>query len=240
MDNFLNSQGLLKQRFVLNAEAHGELLYLQSSPRIAVRETHNADGHFRWLLLDQVLQSVLNLSAPEHALFPHLQTLKSQWQTLPAPSQVLELGLGGGNIRTLLKALFNEVTVHSVERSQSVIDCYQSYFATDNEQAHPAHIYQADGFHFVAEAKVQGRQYDWVILDVYQNADTPTQLTQPDFWQALKALKPAYLFINYLPADPNQLAGFTAFLETVLSPIAITTSSHKHYINQIISCQLNR
>lgn len=78
----------------------GRLLYFTRNPdAISVCE----NKHFRWLAFDSVIQSVMNIRLPNQLTLPHHYGL-----LLPLryynPTNVIEFGLGGGNISRFINA----------------------------------------------------------------------------------------------------------------------------------------
>ena len=106
----------------------GSLLYLdQLNERLAISE----NNHFRWLAFDNVIQSIMHRRLPANLTLPHHTALM-----LPLlffkPQNMLEFGLGGGNIARFIKQLNPTVKFTSIERSASVINAFKQFFNPDN------------------------------------------------------------------------------------------------------------
>ena len=168
------STGLINSHFIENSQNEGTLLYWQNvnGDHIQVREHDN----LRWLLINNTLQSIIDVNNPRTLLFPHLQYLAAQWQTLPPPNNVLELGLGGGAIRNYLLKQHPQVNITSVE----------------NKCRHIGHVIRS--FLHQAVTKIyyammpqvvltSARNIDWVILDLFCQIDAPRFLFEHAFYE---------------------------------------------------------
>ena len=80
------------------------------------------------------------------------------------PDNVVELGLGGGNIGRFLTNLNAKISFSSVECNQIVIDCFHRYF---NPEKSPLFITNSRSEIWLKEQK--SLQIDWLICDIYQD-----------------------------------------------------------------------
>jgi len=158
--------------------AQGKLLYLsQGDEAISVSENE----HYRWLAFthggtEQVIQSVMHKRKPYQLTLPHQTAL-----LLPLlffrPTNIVELGLGGGNLDRFLTHLSADITLQSIEYSNTVISCFKRYFNPDNAIVN---IQNNDSKQWLAQ---QGdNKPDWLICDIYQTqqqsvAETNKQLS---------------------------------------------------------------
>ncbi len=144
--------------------AQGKLLYLsQGDEAISVSENE----HYRWLAFandsgEQVIQSVMHKRKPYRLTLPHQTAL-----LLPLlffrPTTVVELGLGGGNLDRFLTHLCADITMQSIEYSQTVIRCFEDYFNPDNAIVN---IQNNDSKQWLTQQK--SSKPDWLICDIYQ------------------------------------------------------------------------
>ena len=98
--------------------AQGKLVYLsQGKEALSVSENE----HYRWLAFhhnnnEPVIQSVMHKRKPWQLTLPHQTAL-----LLPLlffkPNNVVELGLGGGNLDRFLAHLSTNITIKSIEYS---------------------------------------------------------------------------------------------------------------------------
>ena len=143
--------------------SQGRLVYLSNDiDQISINE----NAYYRWLMFDDVIQSIMHLRSPEKLTLPH-QYAALMPLLFFKPKQIVELGLGGGNLSRFLSALHVDVNVTSVELSATVIHCFKEYFnplqdniVIKNESA-LAWLESHD--------KSEKKLVDWFICDVYQH-----------------------------------------------------------------------
>lgn len=197
MENLIVSAGIVKHSFIEDCHRIGQLIYWhkQGADCIQVRQYKP----FRWLLINDILQSVVEKNNPSHLLFPHLQSLACLWLPLTKPQKVLELGLGAGAIRNYIQHTNPDCQLTSIEKNASIIDCYKRFFDGVNASNLKCSDAQA--------ALSQNAQYDWVILDLFSQLDAPVFLYKHHFYEKIRdALSTnGHLFINFLSAHQSQL-----------------------------------
>ncbi len=171
---------------------NSNILYLsqnyenQSADAMSISE----NAHFRWLAFGDVVQSVMLKRQPWQLTLPHQVAM-----LLPLlffkPKNIIELGLGGGNLARYLSHLSAEISFTSIECHQGVIDSFEQYFNPENESISIIHN-RAELW--LAEQQLSSditESLDWLLCDVYQQ-----QLT--DFKETIKLLE---LFMDKLTAD---------------------------------------
>lgn len=142
--------------------AQGKLTYLnQEKEVISVSENE----HYRWLAFacnneEAVIQSVMLKRKPWKLTLPH-QTALMLPLLFFKPTNMIELGLGGGNIQRFINNVSTEITTHSIELNSVVIDCFNQYFNPQNSQVHVIH---SDSKQWLQRNTVD---YDWYICDIY-------------------------------------------------------------------------
>ena len=226
MSDYINvSTGLINSHFIENSHNEGLLLYWHkyNGDHIQVREHEN----LRWLLINDTLQSVIDTTNPSALLFPHLQYLANQWQSLTSPNNVLELGLGGGAIRNYLFHQYPHANVMSVEKNADIINCYTQFFSSrKNEQ-----LVCADAQQVLKTA----HNIDWIVLDLFSQIDAPRFLFEEAFYKKiyLALNNNGVLFINFLSQHESQLKQLQQLLfdvfDCTVSPQKITG-----YVNHIV------
>ena len=117
---------------------------------------------FRWMAFDGVIQSVMNKRKPYLLTLPHQRAM-----LLPLlffkPKNIVELGLGAGNIQRFMSHLSAQITTHSIEHNSLVVDCFNKYF---NPEQNQVHIIFQDSSQWLLEK--EHHDYDWFICDIYQ------------------------------------------------------------------------
>lgn len=141
----------------------GRLVYLsQTTDQITISENE----YYRWLAFDDVIQSVMHLRRPEKLTLPHHYAALIPLLFFK-PNNIIELGLGGGNLSRFLSALHADISVTSIELSQDVIDCFKRYF---NPQKRQIEIKNSEALGWLQQAALSSKEAaDWLICDVYQH-----------------------------------------------------------------------
>jgi len=226
MEIFFSNSNTLSTDFVFQCHDLGHLIYWQKHGPISIQVRQ--EKQYRWLLINDTLQSVIDREDASSLLLPHLQSLAQLWHPLPAPKSVLELGLGAGAIRNYLELQYPEITVTSVEKDPEVIRCYKKYFDGDALSA----LVCED-----AEITVQkDNLYNWIILDLFSQEDAPNFLFDHKFYQNIRnrLKKGGWLFINFLSSHPSQLEQLQHLLITNFGKKP-TIHAIPDYLNHIIA-----
>lgn len=135
------------------------------------------DDRYRYLLVDDVVQSVMDIREPARACLPHAQWLGLS--LLSQPSSILMAGLGGGDIIRHFRAAKNSAEFSCCEPCPQIIHAYQQYFAQDVKPC-DVELLQEDINDFIPQCQ---RQFDLIIVDVFTGDLQPDFLTQEAFYQ---------------------------------------------------------
>ncbi len=144
--------------------AQGKLLYLsQGEESLSVSENQ----YFRWLAFnndegEQVIQSVMHKRKPWQLTLPH-QTAMLLPLLFFKPQNIVELGLGGGNLDRFLAHTCNKISIKSIEYSAIVIENFIRYFNPEDAKIEIVHLDSNDWL-----AQKEKIPLDWLICDVYQ------------------------------------------------------------------------
>lgn len=157
--------------------------------------TIEENAHYRWLTMDQTVQSVMQRAAPEVLTFPHQQPLKGLIEQLPKKAKILELGLGGGSHLRYIKSVLPNSQIEIVENSRIIIDWFNDYF---NPKQLAATLHHADANTFLASHNAQA---DLLITDIYnRHYSVFSQLIDNIFPHLENNVKPhGLLYINFIP-----------------------------------------
>ncbi|PHI35754.1 SAM-dependent methyltransferase [Pseudoalteromonas sp. GCY] len=217
MGEFITHSGTISNDFVDRSHQLGHLLYWHKQGRNSIQVRQ--DKSLRWLLINNTLQSVVELNHPEHLLFPHLKTFASRWQQVTPPTSVLELGLGAGAIRDYLNATYPNCHITTIDNNPDVIHCYKRYFGGDPL----CDVNCVDVF----KALQQGKRYDWIVLDLFSELEPPIFLFQHQFYRLLRAAinDGGRLYINFLTEHESQLKQ--------LQHLLITNFGKKPFIEKV-------
>jgi spermidine synthase len=203
----------------------GQLSYLSHNDELVSVSENN---HYRWLAFDDVVQSMMLKRQPWQLTFPHQISLLSPLLFF-RPKQVVEFGLGGGNLSRFLLHHIPELDVHTVEYSQEVIDCFERFFNPQSATVNLHHCSALDWLHLHKRVKP-----DWFICDIYlssQSIDDSLILTK----NILKKVgEQAVLSIN-LPSPSDEEINYFLTELKVLAPTKHLVYFHiPHYLNIII------
>jgi spermidine synthase len=140
--------------------SQGKLLYLtKHGDAISVSE----NIHFRWIAFNDVVQSIMHKRKPSSLTLPHQIALLLPL-LLFRPKNIVELGLGGGNLTRFLTNLSTEINIKSIEYNKDVIECFTEFFNPDHENMD---IILADGINWLEQQ--DEKNIDWLICDVYRS-----------------------------------------------------------------------
>lgn len=217
---------MINTEFVNHANQLGNLVYLQKTAigTCTIRQLNN----LRWLLINNTLQSICNLEHPECFLLPHLQQLASLWESKDAPSNILEVGLGGGVIRNFLQLKYPDCGITTIEKYHEIIELYHQFFASGtNGKIINADITKLD----------LSEKFDWVILDLFSQQECPIFLFHKDFYLEIKKRfstnKKRHLFINFICENTQQMLLLKEVLKEVFE-VDATVYPIKEYNNKIV------
>lgn len=210
--------------------AQGKLTYLhQDNETISV----SGNEHYRWLAFgannnEQVIQSVMLKRKPWQLTLPH-QTALMLPLLFFKPNKVIELGLGGGNIQRYLHKVSPQITLHSIEHSSVVIDCFKQYFNPQNIQAQ---VIYSDSKQWLQHNTAN---YDWYICDIYQQEIQSYHNTVNQLEYITANVKPdTCLSINLPDATDNEVNLLLTILKQISTQHEITYFHIPNYLNIII------
>lgn len=135
---------------------------------------------------DGVLQSCLSLEQPHTLLMDYSKAMMSALVFKPKPESILLIGLGGGSLVHFLLQACPDSFLEVVEVSAAVISLAQEYFflPPENEQFS---IVQAAGENFIEQRAKEGRQYDLILIDAFDEAGPAAVLTGGPFLDACRS-----------------------------------------------------
>lgn len=206
------------------------IVYLtrNSERRVAILENQA----YRFLLMHGALQSVMSLAQPQAVVFPHQRVMLQSLKQLPAASQVLELGLGGGSAVRHARLNGYDLTWTSVEYNSEVVNLFWDYFnpSLAQEDEHLTHIIElADSQTYVQKLPTQ-QKFELILCDVYD------ELGVELLHLCVKHLSDhGELVVNWLPHIQPQGAQSEDFFATLTKQAGLVhqVSSIPGFANQI-------
>ncbi|MCI2285729.1 hypothetical protein L3081_23055 [Colwellia sp. MSW7] len=212
----------------------GKLTYLsQGDESISVYE----NDHYRWLTFGnavsynkdaQIIQSVMLKRKPWKLTLPH-QTAMMLPLLFFKPDNMVELGLGGGNIQRFIQQVSKEITIHSIEHSTVVIDCFKQFFNPQNNQTQITH---SDSVQWLQQNTTDN---DWYVCDIYQNDIQSYQNTVNQLEHLSANIKPtSCLSINLPDANDTEVNLLLTILKQLSTHHDITYFHIPNYLNIVI------
>ncbi|WP_448569631.1 spermidine synthase [Thalassotalea ganghwensis] len=203
--------------------AQGKIIYLCNDD-CSIKVVENQ--HFRWLMFDDVVQSMMNKRVPHQLALPHHIALMLPFLFL-APQKIVIFGLGGGDIHRFINRVQPEADITSIELNNTVIQCYQRFFPH-----HPAH----HNIHCLPAAQWLEQQslldYHWVIIDLF-NQNSRLDHFNTLFFKAISKLsKNTVLSINIPKSDESQINDLLKNLKA--HSLSATYFTIPHYKNLVL------
>lgn len=180
--------------FTLTQALHDGAIQFMHQDSAGVKLCVYQNQHYRWLQIGDIVQTIMDLSQPHKPLLPYLHPLLLTLYLRPDIRHITELGLGGGALQRYFSA--SDHTLVSIELNNTIIECFESYFAPTN----PSKVIHTDAQLYLQ----QPESTDWLIVDLFDHGGSHQHITQPSFLQACKdALNDdGVLTLNWLPAHP--------------------------------------
>lgn len=138
--------------------AQGRIIYFKAGQQ---QLTITENNHYRWLSLNDVVQSIMLKRHPCQLVLPHQLAMVLPLQFFK-PHNILEIGLGGGALIRFIKQLLPHCNFTSLELDKSVIDAFNCFF---NPAQHYTTIINEG-----AECWLKTQpcvNVDWLIIDVF-------------------------------------------------------------------------
>ncbi|MDG1752789.1 MAG: hypothetical protein P8I03_14190 [Thalassotalea sp.] len=203
-----------------------KLLYLkQDSENLSVAENE----YYRWLLFDNVVQSIMLKRVPFRLTIPHQYFLMLPL-LFSSPQKIVELGLGGGNLVRFLNHILPEAEILSIEYNQQVIECFETFF-------NPQKIQQPiinTSFELWLATKKKRQICDWLIYDIYQTDEDPQYFLKQIARILKKIDNNAWLSINLPDLDEHELNIALLHLSSLKQNRVMRYFHVPHYKNIII------
>jgi len=139
-----------------------KLIYLKHCDEsISISE----NAHYRILHFGNVLQSIMLKRVPYRLTLPH-----QYFMLLPLlfikPKDIIELGLGGGNLLRFINKSYLSARLTSIEYNPIVIECFHRYFNPNNCQTNILSISVND---YLLSNNITAP--NWLIYDIYRQGE---------------------------------------------------------------------
>lgn len=131
-------------------------------------------------------QTCFELDDPDRLVFEYTRMMASAMLVKPDPAAILIIGLGGGTLPIALHKLLPQTVIDTVELDPAVVRVAQRYFGY--EPGPRQRVFIEDGREFIERAHREGRQYDIVMLDAFDEDYIPAHLLTLEFLQHVRGI----------------------------------------------------
>lgn len=138
--------------------AQGNIIYFHASgQQLSVAE----NAHYRWLCLNDIVQSVMLKRQPWQLTLPHQLAIVLPLQFF-TPKSILEIGLGGGALNRYIKHLIPNCDFTCLELNNEVVTCFNRLFDPNNSK--PVIINDDAETWLTTQPTLI---YDWIVIDIF-------------------------------------------------------------------------
>jgi spermidine synthase len=127
------------------------------------------------------VESRTDLAHPRSLDLDYSRTMMAGFLVQPAPTRLLMVGLGGGQISNYLFDRFPGLEIDAVDIDPEVVRLARKYFAVPRSPRYRTHV--ADGRLFIERAPPSTR-WDMVLLDAFRGLFVPYHLKTREFYRA--------------------------------------------------------
>ena len=131
-------------------------------------------------------QTCISLQNPDALVLNYTRMLLGALYLNPEPKKILVIGLGGGVLPTALQKILPQAQIDSVELDPSVAKVARQFFGF-SPAPHSAVVIE-DGRVYVKRAQKQGKKYDLVILDAFDQVYVPEHMLTKEYLLEVKSL----------------------------------------------------
>ena len=131
-------------------------------------------------------QSCIETAHPERLVFGYTRMMLGALLMGPPPQRILVVGLGGGTLPATLARLLPAADIEAVEIDPAVVRVASDWFAF--KPGPRLHVATEDGRTYVRRMGREGRRYDLVMLDAYDQQYIPEHMLTLEFLQEVRAL----------------------------------------------------
>lgn len=185
---------------------------------------------YRWLLMANTIQTVMDLHHPHKLVLPHLHGMLLSLYFNSSPQKVLELGLGGGALQRFFGHHMPRVQRHSIELDEQIITYFRQYFS-DGLHVQHNHLTQGDAReHIKTHSNVS-----LLFVDLFSGNAPPEFVNDKHFYEDCLAClaRDGVIIINLLPVGEIQTLAIQDML-TTLTGFQPAIFSIPQYKNRII------
>ncbi len=131
-------------------------------------------------------QTCMDMRDPQKLVFHYTRMSFAGLLLNPQPSNVLVAGLGGGSIPVAMNELFPNANIDVLEIDRAVVTVAEDFFDFEANERMKVHV--IDARVFVKRAALQGRKYDYIVLDAFTGEYIPEHLLTREFLEEVKQI----------------------------------------------------
>lgn len=131
-------------------------------------------------------QTCMDLADPKRLVFHYTRMSLAGLLLNPQPKNILIAGLGGGSIPVSMHELFPEAMIDVLEIDPAVVRVAERFFNFREGDRLDVHV--VDARVFIKRAALQGRQYDYIMLDAFTGEYIPEHLLTREFLEEVSQL----------------------------------------------------
>ncbi len=131
-------------------------------------------------------QTCIDLNEPERLVFSYTRMSFAGLLLTPEPESILVAGLGGGSIPMTFGDLFPDALIDVVEIDPAVVSVAREFFLF--EESANMHVHVNDARVFIKRAVLEGRKYDYIMLDAFTGDYIPEHLLTREFLDEVKQI----------------------------------------------------
>ncbi|MBC8211719.1 MAG: fused MFS/spermidine synthase [Gammaproteobacteria bacterium] len=128
------------------------------------------------------IQSAINLKQPHRLVMENLQYLMGILLFMPAPQNILLLGVGGGSLIQFFRHYLPQSHITAVDYDQGLLDLAHQQMLLPQASEHLSYAV-LDARQFIIDAT---RQYDLIVVDIFDGSQSPRWLLTDDFTRQLQ------------------------------------------------------
>lgn len=184
---------------------------------------------------DGALQSGILLEDPQNLIVEYNQAMMSALLFKEDPMSALMIGLGGGSLVNFLLRAFPECVIDVVEIRRLIIEIAHDYFLLPRDDARLT-IAHASGEDFILNSGEEGRCYDLILVDAFDDDGPARASLEKDFVSACRQRlnKEGIFVMNVWSRPEDKLGSLYAMIRRVFANASLKILLGEAYQNALL------